>query len=260
MMEYTLFKVTPNNMFKIITLRLSLLTFVSLFAAVLLVTISPVANVLHASPMMMFSGSTTVQPAPQKPVPTAKKAAASSKKGDKLDTPKRAQAIFAMGCFWCAESDFEKIPGVIDVISGYTGGTTKNPTYEQVSYRETGHYEAVLVTYDPTIIRYGQLLKTFWSNVDPFDSAGQFCDKGTSYRAAIFPAEGIETIAAHTSRDYLVGHFKRDLATKILPKAKFFPAEDYHQDYYKKNSIRYNLYRKGCGRDDRLESIWGKKR
>lgn len=249
-------------MYKIRALRLSLFAFVAFFAVALLFTISPIASNLRAATPILLSGTTTVQP-PQQNKPAAKPAPQKNiapQKTSKTDDSNRAQAIFAMGCFWCAESDFEKIPGVIDVISGYTGGTTNNPTYEQVSYRETGHYEAVLVTYDPTIIRYGQLLKTFWSNVDPFDSAGQFCDKGTSYRAAIFAAEGIETIAANASRDYLVDHFKRDLATKILPKAKFYPAEDYHQDYYKKNPVRYNLYRKGCGRDNRLEAIWGKKK
>lgn len=259
-------------MFKIKSLRLSIFAFIAIFAGALLFTISPIASNLHAATPILLSGTTKAQPPEQSaPAPKAepqKKAASKKakpkkttpKKAKKTDNPKRAEAIFAMGCFWCAESDFEKIPGVIDVVSGYTGGTTRNPTYEQVSYRETGHYEAVLVTYDPTKVRYGQLLKTFWSNVDPFDAAGQFCDKGTSYRAAIFPAEGVETIAANASRDYLVGHFKRDLATKVITRTKFYPAEDYHQDYYKTNPVRYNLYRKGCGRDNRLEAIWGKKK
>lgn len=258
------------------TLRLSLLTFILSFAGILLFTISPVSGVLHAATPILFSGTTTAAPPnannepaqkaqPQKEKPQKEKPqkAQKTKKSAAKKTnakPKRAEAIFAMGCFWCAESDFEKVDGVISVVSGYTGGTTSNPSYEDVSYKNTGHYEAVLVTYDPRKIRYGQLLKTFWGNVDPFDEKGQFCDKGSSYRAAIFAADGVETIAANASRDYLVNFFKRDLATKVLPKAKFYPAEDYHQDFYKNNSVRYNLYRSGCGRDNRLEAIWGKKK
>lgn len=169
-----------------------------------------------------------------------------------------ATAIFAMGCFWCAEADFEKVDGVINVVSGYTGGRTRNPTYEQVSAGGTGHYEAVRVTYDPAQVKYSELLTVFWKNVDPFDAAGQFCDKGESYRAAVFPGSASERKAAQASRDYLVGFFKRDLATKIETRAAFYPAEDYHQDYYKKNPIRYRYYRSRCGRDDRLKEVWGK--
>jgi peptide-methionine (S)-S-oxide reductase len=180
-----------------------------------------------------------------------------------LAAPEKAQArqataIFAMGCFWCAESDFEKVPGVVKVVSGYTGGTVKNPTYEQVSADSTGHYEAVLVTYDPAKVRYSELLTVFWKNVDPFDAEGQFCDKGSSYRAAIFPGNDTERKAAQASRDYLVGFFKRDLATKIVARSTFYPAEGYHQDYYKNNPIRYRYYRSRCGRDDRLKEVWGK--
>lgn len=169
-----------------------------------------------------------------------------------------ATAIFAMGCFWCAEADFEKVDGVVGVVSGYTGGRTRNPTYEQVSAGGTGHYEAVRVTYDPAKVKYSELLTLFWKNVDPFDAAGQFCDKGESYRAAIFPVSAAERKAALASRDYLVGFFKRDLATRIETRAAFYPAEDYHQDYYKKNPIRYRYYRSRCGRDDRLAEVWGK--
>ncbi|RDV07504.1 peptide-methionine (S)-S-oxide reductase [Sphingorhabdus pulchriflava] len=169
-----------------------------------------------------------------------------------------ATAIFAMGCFWCAEADFEKVDGVIDVVSGYTGGRTRNPTYEQVSAGGTGHYEAVRVTYDPAKVKYSELLTVFWKNVDPFDAAGQFCDKGESYRAAIFPGSAAERKASLASRDYLAGFFKRDLVTKIEPRTAFYPAEDHHQDYYKKNPIRYRYYRSRCGRDDRLKDVWGK--
>lgn len=176
----------------------------------------------------------------------------------KPETDKRATAIFAMGCFWCAEADFEKVDGVVDVVSGYTGGRVRNPSYEQVSAGGTGHYEAVLVTYDPSKVKYSDLLSVFWRNVDPFDAEGQFCDKGESYRAAIFPSSVAERKAADASREYLVAHFKRDLATRIITRAQFYRAEDYHQDYYKKNPLRYRYYRSRCGRDDRLAEVWGK--
>lgn len=176
----------------------------------------------------------------------------------KPETDKRATAIFAMGCFWCAEADFEKVDGVVDVVSGYTGGRVRNPSYEQVSAGGTGHYEAVLVTYDPSKVKYSDLLSVFWRNVDPFDAEGQFCDKGESYRAAIFPSSVAERKAADASREYLVAHFKRDLATRIITRAPFYRAEDYHQDYYKKNPLRYRYYRSRCGRDDRLTEVWGK--
>lgn len=172
--------------------------------------------------------------------------------------PSRATAVFAMGCFWCGEADFEKVDGVVDVVSGYTGGRTRNPTYEQVSAGGTGHYEAVLVTYDPAKVKYSELLTIFWKNVDPFDAQGQFCDKGESYRAAIFPANIAERKAAQASRDYLVRHFGKDLATRLVMRTTFYRAEDYHQDYYRKNPIRYKYYRSRCGRDDRLAQVWGK--
>jgi peptide-methionine (S)-S-oxide reductase len=184
-------------------------------------------------------------------------AVAAAPAAQKKPTPGQATAIFAMGCFWCAEADFEKVPGVVKVVSGYTGGTIKNPTYEEVSADTTGHYEAVLVTYDPAKIKYSDLLTVFWKNVDPFDTVGQFCDKGSSYRAAIFPGNEAERKAAQASRDYLVGFFKRDLATRIMARSAFYPAEDYHQDYYKNNPIRYRYYRSRCGRDDRLKEVWG---
>lgn len=171
--------------------------------------------------------------------------------------PRQATAIFAMGCFWCAEADLEKLPGVISVVSGYTGGSAATANYEQVSYTETGHYEAVLVTYDPAKLRYSKLLAAFWKNVDPFDAAGQFCDKGSSYLSAIFPRTKSEIIAANASKKHLEKHFKRKLATKIITRPPFYPAEDYHQDYYKVNPFRYSQYRYGCGRDARLKAIWG---
>ena len=170
---------------------------------------------------------------------------------------KTATAIFAMGCFWCAEADMQKVPGVIKVVSGYTGGSAATATYEQVSKKETGHYEAILVTYDPAKVSYAQLLTAFWKNVDPYDAKGQFCDKGSSYRSAIFTANAVEMAAANASKDYLEKELGKPIATKILPRKPFYPAEDYHQDYAKKNPIRYDYYRSSCGRDARLKAIWG---
>lgn len=172
---------------------------------------------------------------------------------------KKATAVFAMGCFWCAESDFEKVPGVIKVVSGYTGGRTANPTYEEVSGDGTGHYEAVMVTYDPARISYGKLLSVFWRNIDPFDADGQFCDKGSSYRAAIFAKGASEMAAAKASFVSIESSLKRPIAAKIIPSSAFYPAEQYHQDYYKKNPLRYGYYRNGCGRDARLKEVWGAK-
>lgn len=169
----------------------------------------------------------------------------------------QATAIFAMGCFWCAESDFEKVDGVISAVSGYTGGALENPTYEQVSYTETGHYEAVLVTYDTTKLTYSDLLSIFWKNVDPFDGTGQFCDKGSSYRAAIFPESKSEIAMANDTKKHWAEFLKRELATAIIKRSAFYAAEDYHQDYYKKNPLRYNYYRSGCRRDQRLQAVWG---
>jgi peptide-methionine (S)-S-oxide reductase len=168
----------------------------------------------------------------------------------------QATAVFAMGCFWCAEADFEKLDGVIDVVSGYTGGDLENPTYEQVTYGETGHYEAVLVTYDTTKLSYEDLLATFWVNIDPFDARGQFCDKGTSYRAAIFPRSGDETEAANKSKEGRTKELQEEPVTAILPRVVFYNAEEYHQDYYKKNPVRYGFYRSRCGRDARLAEVW----
>lgn len=167
------------------------------------------------------------------------------------------RAYFAMGCFWCAEADFEKIPGVVEAVSGYAGGTTQNPTYNQVTGGNTGHYEAVRVTYDPAKVSYRELLAVFWRNIDPLDAIGQFCDKGDSYRSAIFPSNGEERKAADASRENVEEQLGQQVATKIVSAPTFYRAESYHQDYYKKNPIRYNFYRNGCGRDDRLEELWG---
>ena len=168
------------------------------------------------------------------------------------------KAVFAGGCFWCMESDFEKLEGVTDVISGFTGGTIKNPTYRG---DHTGHYEAVEISYDPEIITYEKLLAHFWVNIDPFDARGQFCDKGHSYLSAIFVANEKERKLAEKSRMKVVSRFPdKKVITPILDASTFYPIkgdESYHQDYYKKSPIRYNFYRYSCGRDKRLKEIWG---
>lgn len=174
--------------------------------------------------------------------------------------PRSATAIFAGGCFWCTESDFEKLPGVIGAESGYTGGQAVNPSYQQVSAGGTGHTEAVRVTYDPTRVSYRQLLDHFWRNVDPTVKDRQFCDVGHQYRSGIYWQTEAERQAAEQSRDALLksGRFAH-IYTEIVQATAFYPAEEYHQDYYKKNPIRYNFYRRGCGRDARLLELWGNK-
>ncbi|MEW6670573.1 MAG: peptide-methionine (R)-S-oxide reductase MsrB [Thermodesulfobacteriota bacterium] len=171
---------------------------------------------------------------------------------------KTEEAVFAGGCFWCTESDFEKVDGVIEVISGYTGGHVSNPTYEQVSGGSTGHIEAVKVIYDPEKITYEKLLEIFWRHVDPTDGGGQFVDRGSQYRSAIFYATEEERQQAEASKKKLAasGPFKKSIATDILRLGPFYPAEAYHQDYYKKNPIRYNWYRSGSGRDRFLKEAW----
>ena len=169
-----------------------------------------------------------------------------------------ATAVFAAGCFWCAEHDMEQVPGVIKVISGYTGGSLKNPTYEQVSKGGTGDFESVQVIYNPEKISYEALLNAFWHNVDPTDANGQFCDKGNQYRSVIFYQTDQEKKLAIASKNALLssGRFK-SIATLILPATTFYPAEEYHQGYAEKNPLRYRYYRYRCGRDSRLEAIWG---
>jgi methionine-S-sulfoxide reductase len=170
-----------------------------------------------------------------------------------------AVATFAAGCFWCSESDFEHVPGVVDAVSGYTGGRVANPTYEQVSAGRTGHREAVRVTYDPARVSYAQLLDVYWRNVDPVDAGGQFCDRGPQYASAIFVANDAELRLANASKRAIErsGRLRRPIATAILPAGPFYPAEAYHQAYYKKNPLRYRFYRTTCGRDRRLRQLWG---
>jgi peptide-methionine (S)-S-oxide reductase len=167
-------------------------------------------------------------------------------------------AIFAGGCFWCIEADFEKMPGVIGAESGYTAGRTVNPTYEQVSSGNTGHTEAIRVSYDPQKVSYAQLLDYFWRHIDPTVKNRQFCDIGTHYRSGIYWQNEVERKAAESSRDALLASGKlARIETEIAAAAAFYPAEEYHQDYYKKNPIRYAYYRQGCGRDARVKQIWG---
>ncbi|MEP3655799.1 MAG: peptide-methionine (S)-S-oxide reductase MsrA [Litorimonas sp.] len=168
------------------------------------------------------------------------------------------EMIIAGGCFWCTESDFEKITGVKEAVSGYTGGTLDNPTYKKVGTNRTGHYEAVKVTYDPAVVTYRQLVDHYWKTVDPTDDRGQFCDKGASYRSAIFvtPEQRVDaekSLALITETK----PFSDEIVTPILPAVTFYDAEAYHQNYYKRNSLRYKYYRNGCGRDKRLKQLWG---
>jgi peptide-methionine (S)-S-oxide reductase len=169
-----------------------------------------------------------------------------------------AHATFAGGCFWCMVHPFDQLPGVISVTSGYTGGSRKNPTYEEVSEGITGHAEAVDVVYDPAKIGYAKLLDVFWHNVDPFAKNFQFCDHGTQYRSGIFVHDENQKRLAEASRAEVQKRFKQAIQTEITPASAFWPAEGYHQDYYKKNPVRYKFYRSSCGRDHRLEEIWGK--
>jgi methionine-S-sulfoxide reductase len=167
-------------------------------------------------------------------------------------------AIFATGCFWCTEADFEKLPGVHEAVSGYIGGAVPNPSYEQVAAGGTGHAEAVRVYYDPETVTYERLLEKFWHTTDLLDAGGQFCDRGDQYRSAIFYEGEEQRRLAEASRAELAagGRFDRPIATEIAPAGPFYPAEAYHQDYYEKNSWRYSLYRWNCGRDRRLEELW----
>lgn len=170
-----------------------------------------------------------------------------------------AVATFAGGCFWCMEPPFDELDGVISTTSGYTGGHKQNPTYEEVSAGRTGHTEAVQIMYDPKRITYERLLEVFWRNIDPLTSNAQFCDSGTQYRSGIFTHDATQRQLAEQSRRALEtsGRFNKPIVTEIVPAAAFYPAEDYHQDYYKKNPIRYKFYRAGCGRDRRLGELWG---
>lgn len=175
-----------------------------------------------------------------------------------MTTDKQEIAVFAGGCFWCMEKPFDHLSGVLSTTSGYTGGPLQNPTYDKISAGGTGHLEALRVVYDPTKVNYQTLLNTFWHNVDPFDIGGQFCDRGSQYRAAIFYQNDAQQRLAELSKQDIAAQLKKDVATEILPAATFYPAEEYHQEYYLKNPVRYGYYRNSCGRDARLKEVWGK--
>lgn len=170
-------------------------------------------------------------------------------------------ALFAGGCFWCIEADFEKLDGVISAVSGYTGGAAETADYKTVSYTETGHFEAVEVSYNADQVSYAELVEYFWKHIDPTNSRGQFCDSGSSYLSAIFynGAEEKDIVAKSLAALEKNKPFEGDIVTHIQAAKAFYPAEDYHQDYYKKNPIRYNVYRRGCGRDRRVQQLWGAK-
>lgn len=170
-----------------------------------------------------------------------------------------ATAIFAGGCFWCVEADFDKVPGVLDTLSGYIGGERRDPTYKEVSAGDTGHAEAVRITYDPAQVSYPQLLEVFWRSIDPTTPNRQFCDRGAQYRSAIFYLNEEQRRLAEASRSALEADkpFAEPIVTEINPAGEFYPAEEYHQDYHRKNPLRYRFYRFNCGRDQRLEALWG---
>jgi len=171
-----------------------------------------------------------------------------------------AKATFAGGCFWSVELLFDKVDGVLSTISGYTGGTKKNPTYDQVVTGRTGHAESVQITYDPKKVSYEKLLDVFWHNIDPLTPDAQFCDAGSQYRTAVFYHDETQKRLGEKSKKALQGRFKQLIVTQIVPVSQFYPAEDYHQDFHLKNPVRYQLYRAGCGRDRRLEELWGAER
>ena len=175
-------------------------------------------------------------------------------KGDGVANYKKA--YFAGGCFWCMEESFDKIDGVIKSTSGYSGGHLKNPTYQDVIYKDTGHVEAIEITYNPEIVTYEKLLDIFWNNIDPFDEFGQFCDKGKSYRSVIFFKNNKKNKIIKTSLRKIEKRFKSKVSTLVWKYEKFYPAEDYHQDYYQKNFLRYLSYKKACQREEVLEKIW----
>ena len=169
-------------------------------------------------------------------------------------------AVFAGGCFWCLEHDLEHLPGVIDAISGYSGGHVDQPTYRQVSGEDTGHQEAVQVRFDPAVISYSTLLRSYWRNVDPFDGGGQFCDRGDSYRPVIFTADAAQAQAAESSAVAAaqdLGRSRSAIKVELRGAAPFWPAEDYHQNYAELNDLKYSFYRFSCGRDRRLDAVWG---
>ncbi|NIC07816.1 peptide-methionine (S)-S-oxide reductase MsrA [Billgrantia bachuensis] len=177
--------------------------------------------------------------------------------GMAMASEETASAVFGGGCFWCVEEAFDKVEGVVSTTSGYSGGHVENPSYEQVVDGGTGHVEVVRVEYDPAAVDYATLLHVFWRNVDPFAVDRQFCDEGESYRSVIYTASEEERELAEATRDELSERFDREIVTEISDFEAFYPAEGYHQDYYRKNPVRYNFYKSACGREERLEEVWG---
>ena len=173
-----------------------------------------------------------------------------------LGAVENKKAYFAGGCFWCMEESFDSIDGVLSSVSGYSGGHLKNPTYQDVIYKDTGHVEVIEITYNPKIVSYEKLLNVYWRNIDPFDAQGQFCDKGKSYRSVIFFQNQLEKEFINKSFKDLENKFSNKIVTLVWKFDKFYPAEDYHQDYYEKNFIRYLMYKKGCKREEILKRIW----
>jgi peptide-methionine (S)-S-oxide reductase len=198
-----------------------------------------------AAVVVALAGATAGPASAQTPKPAAEKPAA-------------AKATFAGGCFWCVEEAFDKVPGVLATISGYTGGKTKSPTYEQVSSGRTGHTEVVQVEYDPKRVSYEKLLDVFWRNIDPTQRDAQFCDHGSQYRSGIFYHDDEQRKLAEASKAALMKNkpFKGEIVTEVTRASEFYAAEDYHQDYYQKNPVRYKFYKTGCGRDARLKELW----
>ncbi len=192
-------------------------------------------------------------------VAVASEPASEPSKQEPAQEAKLATATFAGGCFWCMEPPFDKVKGVVSTTSGYIGGTKENPTYEEVSRGSTGHAEALQVVYDPSQVTYAQLLDVFWHNIDPLTPNAQFCDKGSQYRSAIFFHDAEQQRLAEESKQQLEvsGRFKKPIVTEIVAASTFYPAEQYHQDYYQKNPVRYRYYRFSCGRDARLKEVWG---
>jgi peptide-methionine (S)-S-oxide reductase len=194
---------------------------------------------------------------------TASKPPATSKPATTTAAPAKAAlqtATFAGGCFWCVETDFEQRPGIVSVVSGFTGGQKLNPTYEEVSAGGTGHAESVEITFDPSKVTYAKLLDIFWHSIDPTQANGQFCDHGNQYRSAIFYHDETQhRLADQSKRDIEASKvLKKPIVTQIVAATKFYPAEEYHQDFWKKDPVRYTSYREGCGRDKRLVEVWGK--
>ena len=213
-----------------------------------MITLSTMRRLFAATLLLAAGGAALAQGATPAPAAQAPAAAAGTQK-----------AVFAGGCFWCVESDFDKIDGVLSTTSGYTGGNVANPTYEQVSAKHTGHAEAVEIVFDPKKVSYEKLVEHFWRTIDPTTKDRQFCDAGSPYRTAIYAQDATQLRIAQASKAALekAKPFKEPIVTEVVTGGPFYAAEDYHQDYYKKNPVRYNYYRLSCGRDARIKELWG---